>query len=287
MSRYFILYNPKAGNGKGKNVAEQIRLPEGAEAEYVDITQISDYQGLFSKLQEQDRLVLCGGDGTLNHFVNDTAQIKRPKGILYVPSGTGNDFLNDIGKPADNEMVELDAYIEHLPTVTINGKTTLFMNGIGFGIDGYCCEEGDKQRAAGKTDINYTAIAITGLLFHFKPRTATVTVDGITKTYRKVWIAPTMNGRCYGGGMFPTPDQDRLHNDTVSLMLMYGKGRLKTLMVFPSIFKGEHVKHTEMVDIMTGREIKVTFDMPTALQIDGETVTGVTEYVVKSAALNE
>ena len=85
--------------------------------------------------------------------------------------------------------------------------------------------------------------------------------------------------------MIPTPGQDRLHNDTVSLMLMYGKGRLKTLMVFPSIFKGEHVKHTEMVEIMTGKEITVKFDQPTALQIDGETVRNVTEYSVKSAAL--
>ncbi|MCR5267579.1 MAG: diacylglycerol kinase family protein [Lachnospiraceae bacterium] len=284
MSRYVILYNPMSGNGKGKNVAENITLPEGTTAEFVDITKITDYKSFFDGIKEPDRLVLCGGDGTLNRFVNDTADLKRPKEILFCPSGTGNDFLNDIGKP-ENGLVELDPYIAHLPTVTVKGKTCYFLNGIGFGIDGYCCEEGDKQRAAGKTDINYTSIAITGLLFHFKPRMATVTVDGVTKTFRKVWIAPTMNGRCYGGGMFPTPGQDRLHNDTVSLMLMYGKGRLKTLMVFPSIFKGEHVKHTEMVEIMSGKEITVKFDMPTALQIDGETVTNVTEYTVKSAAL--
>ena len=83
--------------------------------------------------------------------------------------------------------------------------------------------------------------------------------------------------------MYPTPDQDRLHNETVSLAVMYGKGRLKTLIVFPSIFKGEHVKHTEMVEIMKGKEITVKFDMPTALQIDGETVKNVTEYTVKAA----
>ncbi len=284
MSKYVILYNPMSGNGNGKTKAEQIPMPEGTTAEFWDITKITDYRSFLEKLPEDSRLVLCGGDGTLNRFVNDTADLKRPKGILFAPSGTGNDFLNDIGFP-ENGLVELDQYIAHLPQVTVNGKTGYFLNGIGFGIDGYCCEEGDKQREAGKKDINYTAIAITGLLFHFKPRTATVTVDGVTKTFRKVWIAPTMNGRCYGGGMIPTPGQDRLHNDTVSLMLMYGKGRLKTLMVFPSIFKGEHVKHTEMVEIMTGKEITVRFDQPTALQIDGETVRNVTEYSVKSAAL--
>ena len=37
-----------------------------------------------------------------------------------------------------------------------------------------------------------------------------------------------------------------------------------------------------MVDVLTGREISVKFDRPTALQIDGETVVGVTEYSVKA-----
>ena len=64
---------------------------------------------------------------------------------------------------------------------------------------------------------------------------------------------------------------------------MYGAGKLKTLAVFPSIFKGEHVKHTEMVKVLTGHEIRVEFDRPAALQIDGETILGVTSYTVRSA----
>ncbi|MBQ7336290.1 MAG: hypothetical protein IJW92_07455, partial [Clostridia bacterium] len=67
-----------------------------------------------------------------------------------------------------------------------------------------------------------------------------------------------------------------------SVALMYGKGKIKTLTVFPSIFKGEHIKHTEMVAILRGHEITVEFDRPTALQIDGETVLDVTSYTVTS-----
>ena len=37
--------------------------------------------------------------------------------------------------------------------------------------------------------------------------------------------------------MMPTPNQDRLNADgTVSTMVMFGAGKLKTLAVFPSIF---------------------------------------------------
>ncbi len=48
-----------------------------------------------------------------------------------------------------------------------------------------------------------TAIAIKGLLFHYRPTNAVITVDGVTHTYKKVWLVPTMNGRYYGGGMMP------------------------------------------------------------------------------------
>lgn len=91
------------------------------------------------------------------------------------------------------------------------------------------------------------------LLFHYTPTSAVVTVDGKTHPYHHVWLAPTMNGRYYGGGITPTPTQRRLNPDgTISTMAMYGKGKLKTLTVFPSIFKGAHIRHNEMVEVLTG-----------------------------------
>ena len=112
-----------------------------------------------------------------------------------------------------------------------------------------------------------------------------VTVDGDSHRYRHVWLAPTMNGRYYGCGMEVAPEQNRLNqNGTVSVVVLHCPSKLKTLMVFPSIFKGEHVKHTEMVEVISGKEITVAFDRPTALQIDGETVTGVTEYGIMADA---
>ena len=125
-------------------------------------------------------------------------------------------------------------------------------------------------------------IAIKGLLFKFKAKNAKVTVDGKEYEFKKVWIAPTMNGRFYGGGMMPTPKQDRLAQNGVSFMCFHGSSKLKTLMIFPSLFKGEHVKHTKYISILEGRNITVTFDKPCALQIDGETVLDVTSYSVNA-----
>jgi len=202
---------------------------------------------------------------------------------FYYAIGTGNDFLKDLGKEVGCEPFSVKEYMKDLPLVEINGKKTRFLNGIGFGIDGYCCEEGDKQKAASDKPVNYTAIAIKGLLFHYKPKNATVTVDGKEYRFKKAWIAATMKGRYYGGGMMNAPAQDRLAEDgEVTLVLFYGKGKLKTLIAFPSIFKGEHVKRTNMVAVLKGKDIRVRFDAPSALQIDGETVLNVTEYGVKA-----
>ena len=80
------------------------------------------------------------------------------------------------------------------------------------------------------------------------------------------------------------PNQERLSEDqTISLMLFHGAGRLKTFCIFPTIFRGTHVKHKRQVAIFNGHEITVEFDRPTPLQIDGETILDVTSYTARSA----
>ena len=285
MTTYRILYNPLANNGKGLQTSEALRtmFPDD-DLHFEDLTAIGDYASYFADLSAGDVVILCGGDGTLNRFINDTEGLTLNREILYFAAGSGNDFRHDVcGADEENKPFSLAKYIRDLPTVTVKDKTYRFLNGIGYGIDGYCCEVGDaiRQNTPDKA-INYAGIAIKGLLFHYKPTNAKVTVDGETRTYKKVWLAPTMNGRYYGGGMEISPAQDRLGDGTLSVVVMYGSGKLKTLVVFPSIFKGEHVSHKEMIDIRCGREITVEFDRPVALQIDGETILGVTSYTARS-----
>ena len=283
---YYVLYNPISGGGRGGEELDHIKSLTSEDAKIFKVTDIEDYKSFIESLSSDDVLVLSGGDGTINRFANNIADADIKCPIYYYASGTGNDFLFDIGNDKKGQLIHLNQYIKDLPTVEVKGETYRFINGVGYGIDGYCCEEGDRLRAISTKPVDYTAIAIKGLLFKYKPKKATVTVDGVTKEYKKVWIAPTMNGRCYGGGMIPTPDQDRLNSErTVSLMVFHGSGKLRTLMLFPSIFKGEHVKHTKYVDVLVGKEITVKYDAPSPLQIDGETVVGVSEYTVRSAAL--
>lgn len=282
MDNFIVLYNPLAGNGTAQEKMRELEsLMPGDSLYFSNMLDIRDYGAFFNDMPDGASIIICGGDGTLNRFLNDTEDIRPDCDIYYYPSGSGNDFARDIDAERNKPPVLINRYIERLPEICVNGAEHCFINGIGYGIDGYCCEKGDELRGKGDGEVNYTAIAIKGLLFHYKPTGATITVDGVEHRFEKVWLAPTMIGRYYGGGMMPTPEQDRLNADgEVSVMVYYGCGKLKSLAVFPSIFNGEHVKHEEIVEVLSGRNIMVRFDEPRPLQIDGETVSGVREYSV-------
>lgn len=279
----YVLYNTMAGT---KNNLADLQKLEGVleeELRYVDIQNVGDYRAFFAGLEEQDFIILSGGDGTLNRFVNDTDGVEINREILYFPNGTGNDFAHDLGKSRECAPFSISEYLKDLPVVEVNGKRYRFLNGVGYGIDGYCCQVGDELKKIPGKNVNYTAIAIKGLLFHYKPTCARVTVDCRVYTYKNVWLVPTMNGRYYGGGMMPTPNQTR-NGDKLSAMVFHGASKLRTLMIFPSIFNGKHVKHSRRVTNLEGREITVEFDRPTALQIDGETILNVASYTAMTAA---
>ena len=281
--KYFVLYNPISGNGFGLSRVNYLKtvLTDG-ELDLFDIREVGEMDSFLKGISREDVLILAGGDGTINRFINDTDGMPLPEQFYYYPTGSGNDFLRDV-IPDARGLILMTPYIKNLPTVTVHGKSYRFINGIGYGIDGYCCEVGDEQRKVSTKPINYTSIAIKGLLFYYKPTHATVIVDGKTYEFDKVWLAPTMNGRFYGGGMMVTPEQDRLNADReVTVGVFHGSGKIKTLCVFPSIFKGEHVKHKDIFTTIRGHEVTVKFDRPVALQIDGETVLGVSEYSVSA-----
>ena len=283
-----VLFNSFAGAHYGEAKLEE-KMKEFFPGEKIllsDAIAIEDKQSYISMLEADDRLVIVGGDGTLNHFVNSVEDREYPFPIYCYAAGTGNDFINDITGVGSDGLVMINDYIRELPVIEVNGKSYKFINGIGYGIDGYCCEIGDKYREKTGKAPNYTKIALKGLLYDFKTVNAKITVDGVTREYKNAWMAPTMNGRYFGGGMMITPSQDRLNAEReLSIVAVHSKSRLKLLTIFPKIFKGKHVTHTDVFESFVGKDVRVEFDRPVALQIDGETVLGVTSYTARSYSL--
>lgn len=262
------LYNSLANNG--------IRPELGPEKELIDAVGI-DYPEYLKGLDPEDEVVLVGGDGTVNYFVNAMRGTEIRHKIYLLGCGTGNDFLKDIEKKPGEEVL-LNPYLTNLPTVYVNGMEKLFLNNMGYGVDGYCCEVADKIKEKNpKKKINYAGIAIKGLLFTFRCCHAKITVDGVVHEFDHVWLTPTMKGKYYGGGIMMAPDQDRF-SDHLTVMVYHCRSRLRSLISFPSVFEGKHVKKTDIIRVLTGRKIRVEFSAPCAAQYDGETVLNVREY---------
>lgn len=287
MENYVILYNPNSGGGKGLNIAKEIEPLMGEHNfVYQDMTAINDYNEFLNQLPVGTDIILTGGDGTLNSFINRTDCDNLKQKLYFYASGSGNDFARDIKYPKRTKPICINNYIKNLPTAKIKDKVYKFINCVGSGMDGYCCAEVERLRSLGKKRTNYTFVAIKALLGAYKPCDATVTVDGVTKTYKHAWLVPTMNGRFFGGGFMSAPNQDRLNKDKkLTTVSMHSNNFFKIVIAFLRLMKGTHIKMKSMIDTIEGYEISVKLSKPAPLQLDGEVIGNVTEYTVHSAKL--
>ncbi len=277
----YLLFNELADNGKAKENAQA--LEEELSSFYPKLKLVSlqnlEMDSFLKTLKSDDNVILFGGDGTVNHFVNTLGSNIIPCPIFLREAGTGNDFALDIKEKMDEKtkLTRINEFIEDLPYVEVKGKTYRFINGIGFGIDGECCVKAEKMKKEGATDIDYSKITIDLLLHSFKGRNAVVKVDDKEMKLNRVYIASAMNGRYYGGGMKVAPTQKRGSKE-LTFVSCYNKGKLGMLMLFPSLLKGTHLRHKKSTIALKGKCIEVSFDCPCGLQIDGEVVEDVTSY---------
>ncbi len=288
MRKFSVLLNPRSGRNLRTDMIDKLKeLMADAKLRFYNIMEVTDYKTFFAGLEEDEHIIIAGGDGTINHFVNDTEGLDIQRDIYYYAMGSGNDFFHDIGKKMGEAPVKINQYLKHLPKVYLTDLSSerghRFINGVGFGVDGFVCEEGDRLRDINDKPINYTTIAVKALFLQFKPRALKVTVDGKVHNYEKGWMAAVMQGRYFGGGMEATPGQNRLNEDhSVSVLVIHDVGKLRLLTIFPTVFKGTHIKYSKYVDVFEGHDIEVEYEQPTSLQIDGEPIGRVLKHRVLS-----
>lgn len=108
MKRMLFLYNPHAGKGKVRAKLADIldRLTQGGWLVTVrptagpgDATVIAAELG-----SHYERVVCCGGDGTLNETVTGLLRLSQPPVLGYIPAGTTNDFSRNLTLPKRMEQ---------------------------------------------------------------------------------------------------------------------------------------------------------------------------------------
>ena len=104
MKRLLFIYNPKAGRQKARAMLPEL-LEQFAQQDYEIVAFPTGKRGDATERARHaagfDRVVCCGGDGTMNEVITGLLDIpaeKRPP-VGYVPAGSANDYAKSLNLP--------------------------------------------------------------------------------------------------------------------------------------------------------------------------------------------
>ena len=132
-----LIYNPAAGRGRARrHVAEatQYLRDGGAQVDVMESRSAEDLTELAALSSVAcDRVVICGGDGSLNLAVR---KFDLARGTLaLIPLGSGDDFARVLGIPRNTRdacALALGSSARAVDVATANGIRYLGVAGLGF-----------------------------------------------------------------------------------------------------------------------------------------------------------
>lgn len=274
-----ILFNPLSRNGKKEKFIKGIvdhLTNKGNEVKTQNLLDITDVKGFLETLDPHDRLILVGGDGTLNRLANKIYELEYPNPLYMYQAGTGNDFIRSL--KTKEKVVLIKPYLKDLPTVTYENQTQYFLNGAGAGLDGFIGYLVNHSKYK-KNKLNYFRHAFEGFA-KFKPIKATVSYDGVSVTENKMWFVSVMHAPYFGGGMKIAPKASR--NERSLYVVMVKKiPKWLLIFIFPTIYLGWHVIFRRYVSIKRVDHVRINFEKDTYLQIDGDVMYPIKTFEAK------
>ncbi len=270
-----ILYNPKSKNSRGnvqthKLIKEYKRLKKPFRLK--SILKINDIREYLEDRKHIEKVILLGGDGTINQLVNNIIDYDLKQDIYLKKNGSGNDFLRSL-KIQDSEP----QYI--IENKLDDNRKHYFINGTGFGLDGLIINYVDK--AKNKRKLAYFINSVRAML-HFVPEPLDVEIDGEKIHFEKAYLVVVNNGRFVGGGMEMTPKAS-INDEMLDVMIVHSIPKLLLLGIFSTIYLGIHTKFTKYVFYKRCKHVKAKFTTPQINQSDGEKTEDVISINVKSS----
>ncbi len=268
-----VVYNPAAGRGKARrhvSEIEQYLLSRGAD---VDVHATASPEDLTRVLAESsaggkyDRVVVCGGDGTVHHAAR---QFNLSRGVLgIIPLGSGDDFATVLGIPRKAREacdVILGGHTRDVDVATANGTRYLGVAGLGF----------DSVVAAYAQNVKLlrgSAVylySIFRVLPKFTPHRVQLRIDGVARD-QEIMFAVVGNTRQYGGGIRIVPAAS-VDDGVLDYCIVHRTSRFQLLITLPLAYTGAHVRKPF---VETGRAREFFFDSEKPLDVyaDGEFVT--------------
>lgn len=270
---HFIV-NPKANRGRiTKKVTSLEKLLHEKQVEYA--IHYTTAKGVATELARQfssepnSTIVAVGGDGTVNEVLNGLNVENAKFGII--PSGTGNDFITAAGIPTDVEKA-LDLILngEAKPTDFMVCDGVRGMNIIGTGIDVDILKRCKKSKIL-KGKLQYLVSLIISLIkfkfykFNIEKNGEQVATEGL--------IVAVGNGSQFGGGIKMCPKA--IIDDGILDFVIAGKLKKSRIPgAFIKLMQGK-ILEQDFTSFKQRERVKITFDKPVTIQIDGELYDGI------------
>lgn len=270
VSAVHLLTNPQARVGKpADSVADINRALTALGAEVVDITG-ADASETSKNLSEAvadqaDRVVVAGGDGLVHLAVQSLAQSSTTIGIC--PVGTGNDFANALGIPAELDGAAATALSDPtaLDLMRIGDVWAASVATAGFSVQ-VNKRANDMRFPRGSS--RYTVATMLELRrlasAHYR-----IVVDD-HETELDATLITVANTAFFGGGMEVTPGADPT-DGMLDVTAVGQVGRIELLRWFRKVFSGRHLEH-EAVSTFRCQSIQVHSE-EVEIWADGEPVT--------------
>ena len=265
-SRALLLINPRAR--RGAEGAEEIAAPLRAGLDLIvepcdDPTAIPTL--VHRHAREVDRVIVAGGDGTINAAVQVLVAVNLPLGVL--PLGTANNLARTVGVPLDLEGAIATAAGSHRQAVDlgrVNGHWFCTTASIGLSVQ--ITEELSPEAKRRLGPVAY-ALAAARVIRRSHPFHADIRWEGGTRHTRTVQIV-VGNGRYYGAALAVAPDAtiDDARLDLYSLEVNHW---WELVRIAPFLKWGTHV-HRPEVEALRARAFDIRTRSPMPIDVDGE-----------------
>jgi diacylglycerol kinase (ATP) len=234
-----------------------------------DCTDAETLPGLIRGLADQvDRVVLGGGDGTLNAAAPGLIGTGLPLGVI--PLGTANDLARTLGIPLDPQeaaRVIAAGRLRRIDLGEANGRPFFNVASIGFGVDLTRALTRDSKRRWGL--LGYAAAGLRALE-RLHPFEVAIVQGGTTHHLRTVHVT-VGNGRHYGGGM-TISEHACIDDGRLDLYSLEVESLWRLLRMLPALRSGRHQAWAE-IRTLSGDEIELRTRRPRSVNTDGEITT--------------
>jgi YegS/Rv2252/BmrU family lipid kinase len=263
-----IIHNPTSGRRRGSLPEVVAHLEQmGCRVTVHQTTGRGDAQAVASRTtkDQYDRIVVAGGDGTVNEVLNGLTPASPP--VALIPMGTANVLAAEIGlgsKPAEIARTIAQGEARPVSLGDVNGRKFVLMTGVGFDAFVVATVSAPIKRMLGKGAYVLASLRqfLRGSLPHFE-----VHVDGARYEAASIIIA---NARYYGGKFVCAPEA-RMDSEVLHVCLFERRGRLFVAIYALALLLGV-LHRMPGYRILPARQIEIRLPDGAAIQSDGDSI---------------